>query len=90
MISNLGNPKMAAFFASLLPQFIPQGEFAFAASTLLGLVFCSMTFVWLTGYALFVEKAGTYLRRSKVRRSLDGIAGVTMLALGLRIAVSEN
>lgn len=90
MISNLGNPKMAAFFASLLPQFIPQGESAFLSALLLGLVFCTMTFLWLTSYAVLVEKAGNIPRSPKVRRSLEGLTGVTMLGLGLRIAASED
>ena len=38
-----GNPKMAAFFTSLLPQF----GASFAVLELLGLVFCAMTFFWL-------------------------------------------
>lgn len=90
VISNLGNPKMAAFFASLLPQFIPQGGAAFLSSLLLGLIFCTMTLLWLTTYAVFVEKAGKILRRPKVRRSLEGITGMTLVGLGLRIATSEN
>ena len=90
VISNLGNPKMAAFFASLLPQFVPAGDSAFLASILLGVIFCTMTFLWLASYAVFVEKAGKLLRRPRVRRSLEGITGITMLAFGLRIATSEN
>ena len=37
LISNLGNPKMAAFFPSLLPQFVPSGEPTFLPLLLLGL-----------------------------------------------------
>ena len=47
VVSNLGNPKMAVFFTSLLPQFVPAGGPPFAAMLALGLVFCTMTFVWL-------------------------------------------
>src|SRR5881397_3527985 len=44
-VSNLGNPKMAVFFTSLLPQFARSGSFVTLMA--LGLVFCSMTLVWL-------------------------------------------
>lgn len=54
VVSNLGNPKMAIFFASLLPQFVPQGAPAFAAMMGLGVVFCSMTLLWLGFYAFCV------------------------------------
>jgi threonine/homoserine/homoserine lactone efflux protein len=52
VISNLGNPKMAVFFASLLPQFAPGGSASFAALLALGLLFCSLTLAWLALYAL--------------------------------------
>ena len=44
-LSNLANPKMAAFFLSLLPQFAPSGRIA--APLALGTVFCLMTLGWL-------------------------------------------
>ncbi len=83
LVSNLGNPKMAVFFTSLLPQF---GGTSFAALLGLGLVFCCMTFVWLTGYAFVVAKAGDVLRRTGVARALDAALGVVLVALGLRVA----
>jgi threonine/homoserine/homoserine lactone efflux protein len=86
VVSNLGNPKMAVFFPSLLPQFAT----AFGTLLALGLVFSAMTFVWLTGYAFAVAKAGDFLRRSRVRRTLDRITGVVLIALGLRIAAEHR
>ena len=50
LLSNLGNPKMAVFFTSLLPQF----GASFVSLLALGLLFCSMTLVWLSGYAVVV------------------------------------
>jgi threonine/homoserine/homoserine lactone efflux protein len=90
LISNLGNPKMAVFFTSLLPQFTPEGEASFLALLALGLVFCSMTLVWLTAYAVAVSKAGDVLRRSRVRRALDGLMGAVFVALGLRLATQQR
>lgn len=94
VVSNLGNPKMAVFFASLLPQFAPpsatEGEATFAGLISLGLIFCTMTFAWLTGYALLVASAGDYLRRPKIRRALEGVTGSVLIALGLHIATARN
>ena len=90
VVSNLGNPKMAVFFASLLPQFAPQDGSAFAGLILLGLIFCTMTFAWLTGYALLVASAGKFLRRPKVRRTVEGVTGTVLIALGLQIATSHD
>jgi threonine/homoserine/homoserine lactone efflux protein len=86
VISNLGNPKMAVFFTSLLPQF---GE-SFAALLGLGLLFCSMTFVWLTAYAFAVAKAGDMLRRPAIRRAFDAVLGAVLVGLGVRLATERR
>jgi threonine/homoserine/homoserine lactone efflux protein len=90
VISDLGNPKMAAFFTSLLPQFAPAGDASFAALALLGLLFSLMTLSWLAGYALAIARAGTLFERPAVRRALDGVSGVVLIGLGLRIAAEDR
>jgi threonine/homoserine/homoserine lactone efflux protein len=90
VLSNLGNPKMAVFFTSLLPQFTPRGEASFLALLLLGLLFCTMTLAWLTAYAVAVAKAGDFLRRTRIRRALDALMGAVLVALGLRLATEER
>jgi threonine/homoserine/homoserine lactone efflux protein len=85
VISNLGNPKMAAFFLSLLPQFT-SGRATVGPLLVLGLVFSTMTLVWLSAYALAVARAGDFLRRSSVRRVLDAVVGAVLVALGVRVA----
>jgi threonine/homoserine/homoserine lactone efflux protein len=89
LLSNLANPKMAAFFLALLPQFVPAGGATFGWSALLGLVFCAMTFGWLTLYALVVAKAGHLLRTPRVKRRLDAVMGTVLVGLGVRLAVER-
>jgi threonine/homoserine/homoserine lactone efflux protein len=86
LISNLGNPKMAVFFTSLLPQFAET----LSALLGLGLLFCSMTFVWLSAYALAVAKAGDVLRRPAIRRAFDAVLGAVLVALGIRLATDRR
>jgi threonine/homoserine/homoserine lactone efflux protein len=90
VVSNLGNPKMAVFFTSLLPQFAPAGRASFVSLLLLGLLFCAMTLVWLAAYAAAVARAGDILRRSAVRRALDGVMGTVLVALGIRLATTQR
>jgi threonine/homoserine/homoserine lactone efflux protein len=85
VLSNLGNPKMAVFFSSLLPQF----AHSFAGLLVLGLVFASMTLTWLTAYAFAVAKAGDVLRRPRVRRVIDAVVGAVLLAFGVRLATER-
>ena len=87
-VSNLGNPKMAIFFTSLLPQFT-RGP-SFAALLILGLIFSAMTLAWLSAYAFVVAKAGDFLRRSRVRRAIDGLTGIVLVGLGLRLAAERS
>ena len=85
-ISNLANPKMAAFFVSLLPQFAPDGPASFAVMAGLGLLFSGLTFLWLAAYSLAVARARRLVTRPRVRRTLDGLAGVVLITLGVRLA----
>jgi threonine/homoserine/homoserine lactone efflux protein len=86
LLSNLGNPKMAVFFSSLLPQF---GD-SFALLLALGLLFCLLTLAWLSAYAFAVARAGDVLRRGRVRRAIDAVTGTALVALGLRLATTER
>jgi threonine/homoserine/homoserine lactone efflux protein len=85
VLSNLGNPKMAVFFTSLLPQF---GS-SFPGMLALGFVFAAMTLAWLSLYAVAVAKATGFLQRSFVRRALDAVTGLVLVALGLRVATER-
>jgi threonine/homoserine/homoserine lactone efflux protein len=90
VISDLGNPKMAVFFASLLPQFVPSGTPTFSALLALGVLFALMTFAWLALYAAIVAKAGHVLRRPAIRRAIEGVSGALLIGLGLRIAAEQR
>jgi threonine/homoserine/homoserine lactone efflux protein len=87
LLSNLGNPKMAVFFTSLLPQFAPSGSFA--ALFALGAVFCALTLTWLSGYALAVSRASEALRSSRLWRALEALTGAVLVALGVRVAATN-
>ena len=90
ILSDLGNPKMAVFFTSLLPQFAPADAASFAGLATLGLLFSSMTFGWLVFYALAIARMGNVLRRSSMRRVFEGITGAALVGLGVRLATAER
>jgi threonine/homoserine/homoserine lactone efflux protein len=88
LVSNLGNPKMAVFFATLLPQFAPTGGNSFVALLALGLLFCSLTLAWLTLYTIAIHRVGRLLT-DPLRRALDAVTGAVLIALGLRLATER-
>jgi threonine/homoserine/homoserine lactone efflux protein len=90
VISDLGNPKMAVFFASLLPQFAPEGGNLFLWLLGLGLAFSALTFAWLAAYAFAIDRAGALFRRSRLKRAIEAATGAVLIALGLRIATEQR
>jgi threonine/homoserine/homoserine lactone efflux protein len=90
IINDLGNPKMAVFFASVLPQFAPQGQGMLSALVLLGLVFAALTFLWLSFYAYALSAAGAFLQQSRIRRTIEGFMGAVLVGLGIRIATESQ
>jgi RhtB (resistance to homoserine/threonine) family protein len=90
LINDLANPKMAIFFASVLPQFAQPGHGMFAQLTVLGSVFAALTLTWLSLYSVVLSLASEWLQGSAVRRTIDGVAGVALLGLGVRVAAAEE
>lgn len=90
LICNLGNPKMAIFATSLLPQFVPAGDASFIALFALGAIFCSMALIWLVVYALMIARAGDLLRRPRIRRTIESVTGAVLISLGLRLATEPR
>jgi RhtB (resistance to homoserine/threonine) family protein len=89
LLSNLGNPKIAVFFTSFLPQFVHGGTL-FLALLLLGAIFCTITVAWLTIYVVAISRGASALRRPAVRRVLDRVTGVVLVALGIRLAFEHR
>jgi threonine/homoserine/homoserine lactone efflux protein len=90
LISNLGNPKMAVFFASVLPQFVPAGSDAFAPLAALGVTFAGMTLAWLTLYAIAIAALGRRLLNTLAGRVIEGVAGTLLVAAGFRLAAEHR
>jgi len=74
---------MAVFFTSLLPQF----GTGFGELFVLGLVFATMTLLWLSAAALAIARTSRVLARGRVRRALDAFSGLALAGLGFRLAL---
>jgi len=90
LLSDLGNPKIAVFFTSLLPQFVHSGGSVFVPLLTLGGIFTALTLLWLAGYALLIGRASALLRRSRVRTALDRVTGVVLIGFGIRLALEHR
>jgi threonine/homoserine/homoserine lactone efflux protein len=90
LLSNLANPKIAAFFTSLLPQFTGPGHPGLLPFLALGAIFVLMTLAWLCAYALVAVKASTILRRPRVSAAIDRLSGAILIGFGLRLALERR
>ncbi len=88
--TNLGNPKIAIFFTSFLPQFARGDHPSIWSLVLLGLAFSLIGLGWLTGYTMIVARIGHVLRRPRARRILDGLTGLVFLGFGAKIAFEHR
>jgi threonine/homoserine/homoserine lactone efflux protein len=52
----------------------------------LRLLFGAMTFAWLAACAAVVARAGEAILRPRVRRALDAVTGLVLVAFGVRLA----
>jgi len=49
-----------------------------------------MTFAWLALYAAVIARAGAFVRGSRIRRAVDGLAGAALIGLGIRVATEDR
>jgi len=90
LLSDLGNPKIAVFFTSFLPQFVRGDGPAFGSLMLLGGIFAALTLLWLVGYAIAVGQASALMRRPRVRKALDRVTGLVLIGFGIRLAFERR
>lgn len=90
LLSNLLNPKVGAFYLSVLPQFIPDDAPVLATSMLLAFVHALQGILWLGLVAVLVERLGALLRRPVVKQRLEQFTGLVLVAFGIRLAVERR
>ena len=90
LLSDLGNPKIAVFFTSFLPQFVHGHGSAFAPLLLLGGIFVALTLLWLAAFGIVVGHASAFMRRPSVRKGLDRFTGVVLVAFGVKLAFEHR
>ena len=87
--SNVLNPKVALLFLALLPQFIDEGDPVASRTLLYAAIFLAMGVIWLLSVAAIVARLADAFRSSRLRRRLQAISGVVLVALGVRVAVDR-
>ena len=90
LLCNGLNPKAAAFFVALMPQFVGSGSAAYGATLLLAGIAGATALVWFCVLANLVAALRRVFARPAVRRAVDAITGTALVTLGIRLAVTSR
>ncbi|WP_163510927.1 LysE family translocator [Fodinicola acaciae] len=88
-LSNITNPKVLTLYLSVLPQFLGTSA-ALPDALLLAYSHAFFGFAWLVVLVTFLHQIRAFLRRRRVRRTLDAATGVAMLGFGAKLATEAH
>ena len=89
MLTDLLNPKMAVFYLTVLPLFLPAGYPPVLAGAMLAGVHVLVAFAWFTVIILSAHAVRGFLTSRKGARAIDGAAGVAMLGFGVVLGLER-
>jgi threonine/homoserine/homoserine lactone efflux protein len=89
MLTDLLNPKMAVFYLTVLPLFLPAGYAPVLAGAVLAGVHALVAFGWFTVLIVSAHAVRGFLTSRRGARVIDGAAGVAMLGFGLVLGLER-
>src|SRR5262245_47857008 len=84
-LTNTLNPSIATFYLLIMPQFIPVSASFARSALLLTAVHVGLALSWHLTWAAAGGTLAAVLGRSRPRRVLEGLTGVALLWLALRL-----
>ncbi len=87
-VSNALNPKVALFFLTFVPQFLPTHGSTLPVALLLSAIFAAIYLTWFSGLVTLVGLASDVLRRPRVKAWTERVTGAALLAFGARLAAA--
>ncbi len=89
LVTSVSNPKLAAFFVALFPQFLRPGTPILPLALGMAATIVLFDLVWYSALAFTVDRARTVFG-PRVRRRLEHVSGAVMIAFGLRLAAEAR
>ncbi len=90
LITSLANPKLAAFFVALFPQFIPRGAPVLPSALAMAAVIVAVDLVWYSTLALLVARARRAFTEGGWGRRIERLTGAVLIGLGIRLALERR
>jgi len=89
LLGNILNPKAAAIFVTVFPQFVAPGDSPLRLVLML-LAYEAMLLPWLTMYGRLVARAGRSHLGERFRSVVERVTGLVLLGLGVRLALERR
>ena len=89
-VSNALNPKVALFFLTFVPQFLPDRGSTLPVALALSATFAAIYLAWFTGLVRLVGLASDALRRPRVKAWIERVTGGALVAFAVRLAAAAR
>ncbi|HUR52277.1 MAG TPA: LysE family translocator [Mycobacteriales bacterium] len=90
LLTNLLNPKVAVFYVSFLPQFVPSGTPVLPASLLLAGIHALEGVLWFALLATATARLRVVLSRARVRRVVQRVTATVLVGFGVRLVLETR
>jgi threonine/homoserine/homoserine lactone efflux protein len=87
LATGLGNPKAGVFAVSLLPQFVTADGPVLASSIALGAIWALVSGAWFCGFVYVLDQGRARVTRPAFRRGMQAATGLSLLGLGVAVAL---
>ena len=88
LMTNLLNPKAAAFYIAVLPQFLPTQMSLIAGGLTLAGIHAAETILWFGILILAGAAIRPWLAKPKTSKWIDRITGIALIGFGLRLLLT--
>jgi threonine/homoserine/homoserine lactone efflux protein len=88
-LCNSLNPKVALFFVTFLPQFLPTSGGGLGRALLLSALFAALYLSWFTLYVVIVDRFATLLAKPSIRARLEQSTGVLLVGFAVHLAMQH-
>jgi threonine/homoserine/homoserine lactone efflux protein len=89
-VTAIANPKLAAFFVALFPQFVPRGAPVLPSALLMAATIVVIDFAWYSTLAMLVARARRAFVEGPWLRRFERLTGAVLLGLGVRLALERR
>lgn len=90
LVSIAANPKAAVFGLTILPQFLPSTGPVLPTVLILAVIQLVIDTAWCVGVVLAAERAGAWLRNSRIRRRVERTLAAVLVTLGFGLAADAR